>query len=359
MSSNTFQPRDLLNNFQSFAIPVFPGEITFRLEEDETFSKIFCSRNYNAKVLEPLEPVSRVIVPTNTFTFDNIKLKRYNEMTEQNNLHHFMNANINAINVEKSENANANANEMSEKIDSFKRKLNESPIEPITEPESQPKTKKVKTITIKKTTTSSSADSKLNIPFHFRYFIQNFTNNITATELYGNVYVYYQLFDIVGDTIYKKHRPIFDETNFDLCFMQPESKEIKHAKFLERKALCDNIVAVESEHNSESVTSSESLQSQDQYLWFLLHGLKVKDEGYLHNEQIHFLIQELENEYWFFDRKKLVTFIYDKLPQDGSTVSVPKDAIYNVLKMGNRREMKTLVPSEDVKHLVEFVLPIK
>ncbi len=89
-------------------------------------------------------------------------------------------------------------------------------------------------------------------------------------------------------------------------------------------------------------------EKQDEYLWILLHGIKPKDLGYLHEESIDFLAQEIENGFLLMRRNVLQEHIYNLLPPDGVTTSTPKEAIYRILKIGRRRELKTLVPMEDI-----------
>jgi hypothetical protein len=87
---------------------------------------------------------------------------------------------------------------------------------------------------------------------------------------------------------------------------------------------------------------------QDTYFWIILHGTKVKDAGYLHDASIDLLAQEIAGGFVLMDRLKLKEHIYDRLPQDGSTTAVPKDAVYKIFRVGLRREMKTLLPAEDL-----------
>lgn len=93
---------------------------------------------------------------------------------------------------------------------------------------------------------------------------------------------------------------------------------------------------------------------QDNYFWILLHGIKNVDRGYLHDERVAFIAQEIEGGFLLLDRKALQHKLYDYLPQDGSTVSKPNEAIYKNYKIGLRKEMKTLIPAEDIMNEEKF-----
>ncbi len=93
-------------------------------------------------------------------------------------------------------------------------------------------------------------------------------------------------------------------------------------------------------------------EKQDDFLWILLHDIKPTDLGYLHEKEIDYLAQEVSDGFVLIDRKVLKEYICDQLPQNGITTSVPKEAIYRILKIGRRRELKTLVPMEDILHKI-------
>lgn len=93
-------------------------------------------------------------------------------------------------------------------------------------------------------------------------------------------------------------------------------------------------------------------ENQDDFLWILLHDIKPTDLGYMHEKEIDYLAQEVSDGFILIDRKVLKEYICDQLPQNGITTSVPKEAIYRILKIGRRRELKTLVPMEDILHKI-------
>lgn len=89
-------------------------------------------------------------------------------------------------------------------------------------------------------------------------------------------------------------------------------------------------------------------EEQDLFFWIMLQGTKLADTGYLHEESLDLIAQEISGGFVLVRRDLLKKHIYDKLPQDGKTTSIPKDAIYRIFRIGLRRELKTLVPAEDI-----------
>ena len=67
------------------------------------------------------------------------------------------------------------------------------------------------------------------------------------------------------------------------------------------------------------------------------------------------MAQEVSDGFILIRRKALKEYIYDRLPSDGVTTSIPKDAIYRILKIGRRRELKTLVPAQDIEKMGALV----
>lgn len=89
-------------------------------------------------------------------------------------------------------------------------------------------------------------------------------------------------------------------------------------------------------------------EEQDTYFWIMLHGSKAKDSGYLHDKTFDLLAQEISGGYVLLNREIFKTYLYERLPCDGSTTATPKEAIYKIFRVGLRRETKTLVPAEDI-----------
>ncbi len=125
-------------------------------------------------------------------------------------------------------------------------------------------------------------------------------------------------------------------------------------------------------------------EKQDDFFWILLHDIKPNDMGYLHDAKLDYLAQEVllledpeqevtpssprpfSSSYFLFERRRVKDFVLDKLPLscinndllgNSNVTTRPSEAIYKILKIGKRNDIKTLVPREDLMPLCVGKIP--
>jgi len=137
-------------------------------------------------------------------------------------------------------------------------------------------------------------------------------------------------------------------------FFESHSYLSKNERYLQNAELYITIKGIVKRKEKIKILEKQKLLSsdedaQDEYFWISLHGAKPKDFGYLHDDEVVYIAQEISEGFLLFYREVLKDFIYEQLPPGGFTTDKPKDALYNIFKIGRRREMKTLIARKDLE----------
>lgn len=102
----------------------------------------------------------------------------------------------------------------------------------------------------------------------------------------------------------------------------------------------------------------EADELQDEYLWIQLVAPLKKDSGWLHDESVTMIAQQIAGGFFLMHRQQLLTHVFDRLPCDASSTTDIRSATYGRWKRNGRRETFTLVPAADIlgSDIVPFAL---
>ena len=91
----------------------------------------------------------------------------------------------------------------------------------------------------------------------------------------------------------------------------------------------------------------QDADTQDQYLWIELHGVRDHDKGWLYDGRADLIAFELANSFRIVDRLELIALV-EKLVDLDMKVSSPKGALYKVYSRKSRPDLLTMIQSEDL-----------
>ena len=91
-------------------------------------------------------------------------------------------------------------------------------------------------------------------------------------------------------------------------------------------------------------------ETQDQFLWIELHGVRADDKGWLYAGHADLIAFELTKSFRIVDRLELIALV-EKLVDFDAKVSSPKDALYKVYSRKSRPDLLTMIRSEDLKSI--------
>ena len=101
---------------------------------------------------------------------------------------------------------------------------------------------------------------------------------------------------------------------------------------------------------SRKRVAREEKETQDQFIWIELHGVRDDDKGWLYNGQADLIAFEFTQSFRIVDRLELVALV-EKLVDFDTNVSSPKDALYKVYSRKSRPDLLTMIRSEDLLQL--------
>ncbi|MEW6084969.1 MAG: hypothetical protein AB1607_10270 [Chloroflexota bacterium] len=101
---------------------------------------------------------------------------------------------------------------------------------------------------------------------------------------------------------------------------------------------------------SRKRVAREEKETQDQFLWIELHGVRKDDKGWLYAGHADLIAFELAKSFRIVDRLELIALV-EKLVDFGAKVSSPKDALYKVYSRKSRPDLLTMIRSEDLLQL--------
>ncbi len=88
-------------------------------------------------------------------------------------------------------------------------------------------------------------------------------------------------------------------------------------------------------------------ETQDQFLWIELHGVRADDKGWLYAGHADLIAFELSKSFRIVDRLELVVLV-EKLVDFKAKVSSPNDALYKVYSRKRRPDLLTMIKSADL-----------
>lgn len=91
-------------------------------------------------------------------------------------------------------------------------------------------------------------------------------------------------------------------------------------------------------------------ETQDEYLWIELHGVRADDKGWLYAGHADLIAFELAKSFRIVDRLELIALV-EKLVDFDAKVATPKDALYKVYSRKSRPDLLTMIRSEDLKSI--------
>lgn len=101
---------------------------------------------------------------------------------------------------------------------------------------------------------------------------------------------------------------------------------------------------------SRKRVAREEKETQDQFLWIELHGVRADDKGWLYDGKADLIAFELAKSFRIVDRLELIALV-EKLVDFDAKVSSPKDALYKVYSRKSRPDLLTMIRSEDLLQL--------
>jgi len=99
---------------------------------------------------------------------------------------------------------------------------------------------------------------------------------------------------------------------------------------------------------SRKRVARDDKETQDEYLWIELHGVRADDKGWLYNGQADLIAFELSHSFRIVDRLELIALV-EKLVDFDTKVSSSKEALYKVYSRKSRPDLLTMIRSEDLK----------
>jgi hypothetical protein len=99
---------------------------------------------------------------------------------------------------------------------------------------------------------------------------------------------------------------------------------------------------------SRKRVAREENETQDQFIWIELHGVRKDDRGWLYDGQADLIAFELTQSFRVVDRLELIALV-EQLVNLEEKVSSAKDALYKVYSRKRRPDLLTMIRSEDLK----------
>ncbi len=101
---------------------------------------------------------------------------------------------------------------------------------------------------------------------------------------------------------------------------------------------------------SRKRVAREDKETQDEYLWIELHGVRVDDKGWLYAGHADLIAFELSKSFRIVDRLELITLVENLVDFDAK-VSSSKDALYKVYSRKSRPDLLTMIRSGDLRSI--------
>ncbi len=98
--------------------------------------------------------------------------------------------------------------------------------------------------------------------------------------------------------------------------------------------------------------SRNDSDTQDEWHWIELHGVRKNDNGWLYGAKSDYIAFETKRSFLIVNRKKLIELV-EKLVDFTQNVSSPKDAKYKIYKRKNRFDKITLIETSKIKEIAK------